>query len=49
MTSLTYFVRMVEYRPMSANLMRRTRRANLTFFERLDVFDLPTGAMHCMK
>jgi len=40
---------MVEYRPMLTNLMRRARRAKLTFCERLDVFDLPTGAMHGMK
>jgi hypothetical protein len=30
---------------MFANLMRRTRPAKLTFFERLDVFDLPAGAI----
>jgi hypothetical protein len=40
---------MVEYRPMSANLMRRTRRAKLTFPEWLDVFDLPISAMHSLK
>jgi hypothetical protein len=35
---------------MSANLKRRTRSAKLTFFERLDVFDLPAGAMlDCIK
>jgi len=26
---------------MSTHLMRRTRRAKLTFLQRLDVFDLP--------
>jgi len=26
---------------MSTHMMRRTRRAKLTFFQRLDVFDLP--------
>ena len=40
---------MVEYRPMLTNLMRRTRRAKLTFLERLDIFDLHKGAMHGMK
>jgi len=40
MTSLTYFAWMVEYRPMSANLMHCTRRVKLTFLERLVVFDL---------
>ena len=49
MTALTYFVWMVEYRPMPANEMLRTRRAKLTFFERLDVFDLPSDAMSGMK
>jgi hypothetical protein len=40
---------MVEYRPMSANLMRRARRAKLTFLEWSDVFDLHEGALHDLK
>jgi len=40
---------MVEYRPMPANFMRRTRRAKLTLLERLDVFDLHKGALHDLK
>jgi hypothetical protein len=40
---------MVEYRPMSANLMRRARRAKLTFPEWSDVFDLHKGALHDLK